>query len=702
MPAKPLVFNHYPAPQPTDDAVFVFSNEPVIQLDQIEANEGKQFPRHERQLSALLAKQLTLNDNGVFGASLDWACRGYIVQRLSRPKNKTVQGPKLGLTPPQAINDGRRRNEIKDSMVQPRKLRWTDKQKTQAAVDLYLFNVLVALEWHPDDRYLEQLQWAFRRASDFLYDVTDGCMAFGQVVFGGPELMDCADVQIMASNRLHPRAWVSGLHQPQKYTPVRLGRGLWSRRNRVLIPWDEPEAYRTIIHEWAHYALNLRDQYLSEEYVSGDKRLIVPECTVASTSIMATLEGTSELVPHQRGSAERKHEEWTRIHQWFPGLPRHTRPLGGPGRMPLPLPLFHRVGSLKNGASEPAQRTISCNTEPLKTLAQQQPDRCWVFALRDADDRTPQRLVAQGTLDAHAEHYGFDVLGAANGDTLLFVHHPENTPPTIYQGQINSAAELAISADSSSDAPPLVDVVPHLIDGGPDKPDAAYISVRVQSCADELPDAVWLFPFGQDQAPILMGRPDAGNWHSAPQHVPTLDGHILVQWADRRLLTTFSQGGGPPTHVPVTANPVTAGSSDGAIMIFFRDDDWRDPDSLTPDDDHRNTDYSHIKVVTTIMQGVEPDTSDATRGYVYSLASTDQLPANLRPTLVMYHDAQTQGVPRIARLSDDGASWTNFDSYMSPGCGYVAIALDHETAPRLVADDSGEPRIERYRLVWST
>src|SRR6266511_2789644 len=37
-----------------------------------------------------------------------------------------------------------------------------------------LFTVLVALEWQsPSPEYLQQLQWAFRRASDFLYDVTN-------------------------------------------------------------------------------------------------------------------------------------------------------------------------------------------------------------------------------------------------------------------------------------------------------------------------------------------------------------------------------------------------------------------------------------------------------------------------------------------------------------------------------------------------
>src|SRR5262249_55091972 len=142
--------------------------------------------------------------------------------------------------------------------------RLVERPPTPEDARLCLFNVLVALEWNPDQAYMRQLEWAFRRASDFLYDATDGTMAFGQVVFGGPELMDAADIQIMASNRLLARSWVSGLHIPRKYMPIRVGRGVWHKNNLASIPWDEPEAYRTLVHEWGHYALELRDAYLEQ------------------------------------------------------------------------------------------------------------------------------------------------------------------------------------------------------------------------------------------------------------------------------------------------------------------------------------------------------------------------------------------------------------------------------------------------------
>lgn len=70
---------------------------------------------------------------------------------------------------------------------------------------LYLFNVIIALEWNTGRAFLQQLRLAAARASDFLYDATNGYMAIGHVIIGGPDLMDVADIQVMASNRIHPR-----------------------------------------------------------------------------------------------------------------------------------------------------------------------------------------------------------------------------------------------------------------------------------------------------------------------------------------------------------------------------------------------------------------------------------------------------------------------------------------------------------------
>src|SRR3954451_14166108 len=99
-----------------------------------------------------------------------------------------------------------------------------------------LFNVVVALEWTPSAAFLDELRHAFTAASHLLYDVTDGFMAIGQVVVGGPVLMPVADIQMFASNRLLPRSSVFGLLNPAEYRPIRLGRGLWDKNEHRAIP----------------------------------------------------------------------------------------------------------------------------------------------------------------------------------------------------------------------------------------------------------------------------------------------------------------------------------------------------------------------------------------------------------------------------------------------------------------------------------
>src|SRR5262249_48692008 len=249
-------------------------------------------------------------------------------------------------------------------------------------------------------------------------------MAFGQVVFGGPELMDAADIQIMASNRLHPRSWVSGLHVASKYMPILAGRGIWHRYNHVTIPWDEPEAYRTLIHEWGHYALDLRDEYLESRQIdhsphSSDGALqslmvVIPNKTLSSTSIMATLEGTSELVPKMSGtSAKRKSEEWTAIKNRYPWLNPSPSSLEGPGRLPLPLPRFHRLGALSesmeaqlwSGATARQAHTQRKEDLVLRRFPQDlRLDRCWVYILSGmtSGQPHPNRIIAQGVVDARS------------------------------------------------------------------------------------------------------------------------------------------------------------------------------------------------------------------------------------------------------------------------------------------------------------
>lgn len=469
-----IVFNMYAQPAAPGRG-YLYSSDPVVQLDL-----GQEFPRNQHQLDNLRAMTPRLSaGDSAFGPSLDWAYREYIVRRLSAGDGDGAAP--LGTAPAQAVDTATRSKQLQA-------LRPIAQQAALDAPRLCLFNVLVALEWLPDAAYLRQLEWAFRRASDFLYDVTDGMMAFGQVVFGGPELMGAADIQIMASNRLLSRNWVSGLHIERKYMPIRVGRGVWHRNNHVSIAWDEPEAYRTLIHEWGHYALEQRDAYAMPQQLTSaasaglasapDQLLIparpgeaapyviiMPHMGIASESVMATTEGNSELLAHTAGSAaKRDSDEWSIILRRFPWLNPAAQSLEGPGRLPLPLPRIHRLGAPAEAA--PAAGTL------LRTFPQDlRLDTCWVYLLKgmSAGRADPERVLAQGTLESRSVEEGFRLLGAQPGDTVVLIGSDHSGTPLVYRGLIavgDSQAEAGVKEwrSATPGAFPAISVVPEAMD----------------------------------------------------------------------------------------------------------------------------------------------------------------------------------------------------------------------------------------------
>ncbi len=585
---------------------------------------------------------------------------------------------------------------------------------------IYLFNVLVALEWHPDEEYMARLESAFRRASDLLFEITDGWMAFGQVVFGGPELMDCADVQIMASNRLFSRSWVGAMHadkrypNDEKYMPIRIGRGLWKHNRRASVSWEEPEGYRTLIHEWGHYALTLTDEYLeTRRLVFSEKgrraeatdRILVqaPMTTVVmptvhsfSDSIMSTTEGTSELVSRQ----------WRKLSERFRKIPsiRVPHQLVRPDRVPVPLPRMRRQGSLAGAPARPAAHLPAWERlrERLTTFALPddiQLDHCWVYIFQGAtpDHPDPARIIAQGTLEARSAMQAFPLLGARAGDAVVLLVALRDHPPVVLRAQIAADGRIEGWTSVSTGIFPTIDVVPQ-----PASPQAtlASISVRLEGAGDPAPDRVSVFPLGHTSRIYATRQnvPGKSSWVSRPHDAPTLDAHVLVRWGktgEQVLISSFSQGGGPSGSSPCPANPIAAGSSDGDLMLFFNK--GRDNDNP----------YGHVKVVTTIAYGLtDAPPGGRERGYAFGIASNQALPAELSPTLVMYYDPFSQqeealvygGDIRICRLVH--GVWMPLPTYVPLGYSFAVTPLDRETGGTLMANDAGGPRVEYYKVCW--
>lgn len=163
---------------------------------------------------------------------------------------------------------------------------------------LLVFDLDVAVEWdaHNDSAYRQQLQQDILRASQLLYDWTNGQAVLGNVnVYldarrfeeekGFQPWLD-SDVRIFASNRIRPSASqggvvsepftetleIDGQVQNKAYYPGQVHMGLtWNRygeQNTLGDDWP-----RALAHELGHYLFFLEDNYVG--YSDGEEKMLV-------------------------------------------------------------------------------------------------------------------------------------------------------------------------------------------------------------------------------------------------------------------------------------------------------------------------------------------------------------------------------------------------------------------------------------------
>jgi hypothetical protein len=174
---------------------------------------------------------------------------------------------------------------------------------------LVLFNLVAAVEWDATAEYLADLDTAFRRASDYLFDLSDGQMALGQVtiVDNARERDDLAPERAgwwkSADMRFNPNNITEPKHIPAEASSTHQGVALgpfWSRRG-VVGNWSDPDGYRTLIHELAHHALGLYDEYGDNEFCTKhrDHLLAGDKTTASAMSWQFTASEFSACPPHQ-------------------------------------------------------------------------------------------------------------------------------------------------------------------------------------------------------------------------------------------------------------------------------------------------------------------------------------------------------------------------------------------------------------------
>jgi len=614
---------------------------------------------------------------------------------------------------------------------------------------LYLFNVIVALEWRPSSRTLRRLIAAFQHASNLLYDATDGQMAFGQVVFGGQSMFHCADVQICASNRYYPRSWVDGLLDAQKYTPIRLGRGWWRKDLEHLFFWSDSQAVPVIVHEWCHYALGLKDEYLAKnstptiQGTPGRLKIASPPGQIASNvlllrpavgsgSIMENIEGPSEIAPHSTFTPGPAATNPQRLKERYPGTIGATPPLEGPQGLAIDLPVFQYL--LPD--SSPEEILWDVQADPL-FKAKPTPDHCWVYLLRGSVQQGWEKLIPQGVLDGYAGSEGFELLGFRQGDKLLVLGTSAGrlvtymsdltveaaVPSDLATNQpgkpkvVISKLILQIPADKPADTP-VVTVIPalpqpssHLSRNNEAKANTeriTQIKLRVAGVDPELLRQeprlqAWVFPLGEPQANNRWPREvrlTSINASSVAQSgwldgLPSLDGQVLLTLDGEPLLVAdYSEGGGPDTSVRAPEPPISAGSSEGNLMFYFN--------GLSDEQDARDQAFSTIRIVTTRNYGGFEAVAGALqpRSYLFSFAASRNIPINpLTPTMVLTYDTEaltpadgTSLAASAAELQlhryDEGSKTWALRPVYAPAAGRIYYPLGREANDDL----SGDPQ----------
>ncbi|MBV9789944.1 MAG: hypothetical protein JOZ51_17280 [Chloroflexi bacterium] len=165
------------------------------------------------------------------------------------------------------------------------------------------FNVTVSLEWQPGTsdlvqqdlltsqcgstasaggNYLNELVSGLNKASDYLALYTNSQMRLGTVtIYTGGANWSSANIRVLADSSYRPKAFVGGIvSAPMTYASphtglsqtfypgaIHLGR-LWDGTGARCGGWSMSDGYRTIGHEWAHYALYLYDEYYRQHDLS--------------------------------------------------------------------------------------------------------------------------------------------------------------------------------------------------------------------------------------------------------------------------------------------------------------------------------------------------------------------------------------------------------------------------------------------------
>ncbi len=288
---------------------------------------------------------------------------------------------------------------------------------------LALFDLTVSLEWDAryDTRFMAQLEGDLARASELLFQASQGQAALGQItIFHDRENWDDANIRIYASNRVRPSALIGGvagleLADPASaqvvYGPgqVRMG-AIWNRFGSATgnLSEDWP---RTLVHELGHYLFFLEDNYLG---LRAGQIIPVSTCpglmsdTYAATWQYQTSAGWNPGCAQTFSQQTTGRADWTTIQTFYPALVAPTLPLSTLPAGPIRLPFL---------------TTEITSVDPLTTTARL--DVPIFYTVDSAGGRVLPALTARAYLFQHShgepssDYTQLTPLGRATNDQVL-------------------------------------------------------------------------------------------------------------------------------------------------------------------------------------------------------------------------------------------------------------------------------------------
>jgi hypothetical protein len=359
-----------------------------------------------------------------------------------------------------------------------------------------LFHITMVLEWdaQSDELFRTDLADGIMRASELLFDVTDGQAALGQViVLQSKENWPYADVVVQANNAVRPSAAIGGFTQVPLSETVRINvspdnlsetkvisNAYTNNQIRMGTVWDPfgeytadlgPDWWQALAHELSHYLLFLPDNYLGfkEDNVLG--KIDCQGSFMTSTfnpeySEFLTEEGWSGICQQSLAELTTGRTDWETITNFYPVLqePDVGKALDGPSNLPLGVTSVTFIGPNESRSTLRARnfevRRINVEEDGSQTDTRWRlpAAQAYLFQSQGTPDLTDDMLIQLGTPTGGGDR--LKVRGAFTGDRLCLFDRSGDQAYAGCDGYLTSSDVSIKVREADNEWQPEIEITP--------------------------------------------------------------------------------------------------------------------------------------------------------------------------------------------------------------------------------------------------